>query len=181
MVPNQYWVPGMFSNMPLMGKYYVDYSVEFIPPEELGRKHVARWVYELFSDNSGICRFHRKWAETVTDEILEAHYDLDLDYKQRQFDLAHAIYQREHVKAVRWESARIADLIEGFLRQWQRDGLDDPTLNDWITRFEEDKPTAACDFWNKIQRGIAAAFADGAGAIPEMLTPGQAKTLNTGD
>ncbi len=179
MVPNQYWVPGMLSNMPLMGKYYCYYGVDFVPPEALGRKNVERWVYELFSDNSGICRFHRKWAEAVTDEILQAHYALDIDYKQRQFALAHAIYQRERAKAVFWESARIADLIEGFLLQWQRDGLDDPVLNDWIARFAEDKPAAARAFWDAIQRGIAAAFADGADAIPDVLTPGQAGTLKT--
>ena len=32
MVPNQYWVPGMFSPMPMMGKYFVYYGVDFQPP-----------------------------------------------------------------------------------------------------------------------------------------------------
>ena len=31
MVPNQYWVPGMLSPMPMMGKYFVYYGVEFHP------------------------------------------------------------------------------------------------------------------------------------------------------
>jgi glyceraldehyde-3-phosphate dehydrogenase (ferredoxin) len=178
MVPNQYWVPGMFSQMPIMGKYYVHYDVGFLPPYELGRKNVERWVYELFNDNSGICRFHRKWAELVTDEILQAHYDLDVDYKAHQFALAKAIYEREHTKAVPWESARVADLIVGFLAMWQRDGLDDPILKDWLARFEADKLTAAEDFWNEIRRGMADAFAAGAEALPDYLTPGQAGKLN---
>ena len=63
MAPNQYWVPGMLSPMPIMGKYYVQYENKFNSPYELGRKNVERMVYELFNDNSGICRFHRKWAE----------------------------------------------------------------------------------------------------------------------
>ncbi len=82
MVPNQYWVPGMLSPMPMMGKYFVHYGVEFMTPEALGRKNVERMTYELFNENSGICRFHRKWSETITDEILRAHYDgLDVNYK----------------------------------------------------------------------------------------------------
>lgn len=178
MVPNQYWVPGMFSPMPLMGKYYVYYGVDYLPPYELGRKNVERWVYELFSDNTGICRFHRMWAELVTDEILQAHYDLDVNYKAHQFALAKAIYDREHAKAVPWESARVADLIEGFLQMWQRDGLDDPDLRQWLDRFAEDKLAAAHDYWREIRRGMADAFADGAAALPDYLTPGQAGKLD---
>ncbi len=79
MVPNQYWVAGMLSPMPMMGKYYVYYEGKFMPPYELGRKNVERMTYELFNDNSGICRFHRKWAESITDEILCAHYGLDCE------------------------------------------------------------------------------------------------------
>ncbi len=100
MVPNQYWVPGMLSPMPMMGKYFVYYGVEFVAPEALGRKNVERMTYELFNDNSGICRFHRKWSETITDEILRAHYGLDVDYKEHQFELAREIYEREAPKIV---------------------------------------------------------------------------------
>jgi len=177
MVPNQYWVPGMFSPMPLMGKYYVYYGVEYLPPAELGRRNVERMVYELFSDNSGICRFHRKWAEVITDEILAAHYGLDVDYKAHQFALARAIYEREAPKAVPWPSERVADLIMGFLEQWERDGLQDADHAAWLARFREDKLGAARDFWSEIRRGIDAAFAAGPEAIPDMLTPGQAGTL----
>ena len=115
MVPNQYWVPGMGSPMPIMGKYYVYYGPEFLSPEELGRKNVERMVYELFSDNTGICRFHRKWSESITDEILRAHYALPVDYKAHQFKLAEAINARESDKSVPWESERIADLLLEFL------------------------------------------------------------------
>lgn len=178
MVPNQYWVPGMFSPMPLMGKYYVYYGVEFVPPYELGRKNVERMVYELFSDNTGICRFHRKWSEVITDEILAAHYGLDVNYKAHQFELARHIFQQEKEKAVPWQSARIADLMLGFLEQWQRDGLQDPALLDWLGRFREDKDAAALAFWHEIRRGIEDAFAAGPDAVPDYLSPGQAGTIN---
>jgi glyceraldehyde-3-phosphate dehydrogenase (ferredoxin) len=173
MVPNQYWVPGMFSPMPLMGKYYVYYGSEFVPPYELGRKNVERMTYELFNDNTGICRFHRQWAESLTDEILMAHYALDVDYKAHQFALAKAVHEREAAKGVPWESERMADLLLGFLENWRANGLRDATLDLWLERFQSDKKAAALEFWLEIYRGQAEAFARGPQAIPDMLTPGQ--------
>lgn len=176
MVPNQYWVAGMFSPMPMMGKYYVYYEGKFMPPYELGRKNVERMTYELFTDNSGICRFHRKWSETITDEILAAHYNLHVNYKEHQFELAQEIHKSESPKSVPWESAQVADLIFTFLEQWEQFGLKDAELIDWLARFRENPSTAAKAWWKEVFRGAADAFADGAEAIPDMLTPGQAKS-----
>jgi glyceraldehyde-3-phosphate dehydrogenase (ferredoxin) len=173
MAPNQYWVPGMLSPMPMMGKYFVYYGVDFLPPFELGRKNVERMTYELFNENSGICRFHRKWSELITDEILSAHYDLAIDYKAHQFDLSKEVFTREGPKAVPWESERVIDLVFGYLEQWEKDGLKDPALDEWLARFRADKFAAAQAYWREIRRGIEAGFAAGADAIPAQLTPGQ--------
>jgi len=175
MVPNQYWVPGMLSPMPLMGKYFVYYGVDFLPPEELGRKNVERMTYELFNENSGICRFHRKWAETITDEILRAHYDLKVDYKAHQYALARAIHGREANKSVPWESARLADMLQGYLEQWQCTGLKHPALEEWIERFKTDKVGAARAYWEAIRTGQEKAFAEGPAVVPEQYTPAQEK------
>ena len=173
MVPNQYWVPGMLSPMPMMGKYFVHYGVEFLPPEQLGRKNVERMVYELFNENSGICRFHRKWSEFITDEILKAHYGLDVDYKAHQFKLSAEIYQREAPKISYWESERVIDMVMGYLAQWEADGLKSPELVDWLARFRADKVTAAREYWLAMRAGIRAGYEAGADAIPNSLTPGQ--------
>ncbi len=175
MVPNQYWVAGMLSPMPMMGKYYVYYEGKFMPPYELGRKNVERMTYELFSDNSGICRFHRKWAESITDEILCAHYGLDVNYKHHQFELAKSIHTDESPKSVYWESSRVADLIFSGLEQWELYGLKDPILLDWLARFREDRSAAALAWWKEVLRGIQDAFIDGADKIADVLTPGQVK------
>ncbi len=175
MVPNQYWVSGMLSPMPMMGKYYVYYEGKFMPPYQLGRKNVERMVYEFFTDNSGICRFHRKWAETITDEIIKAHYDLDVNYKEHHFKHARRIHQSESLKSIPWESERVADLVLTFLEQWERFGLKDEQLQLWLDRFHMDKASAALDWWKEVYRGIQDAFQDGPEAIPEMLTPAQAK------
>jgi glyceraldehyde-3-phosphate dehydrogenase (ferredoxin) len=173
MVPNQYWVPGMLSPMPMMGKYFVHYGVEFLAPEALGRKNVERMTYELFNENSGICRFHRKWSELITDEILQAHYGLTVDYKAHQFNLSREIYEREAPKITFWESERVIDMVMGYLVQWEVDGLKDPELLRWLARFREDKKAAAREYWQAVRNGIKEAFAAGADAIPNSFTPGQ--------
>lgn len=178
MTPNQYWVPGMLSPMPMMGKYFVYYGVDYQPPRILGRKSVERMVYELFSENSGVCRFHRKWVEAIIDEIISAHYDFKIDYKAHQYELAQAIYQREGKATGFWENERIVDIVWQYLEKWKREGLVDESLSDWVRRFREDKWLAARAYWEEIRQGIEEAFSNGAMAIPDVSAPFQAARLD---
>ncbi|WP_298010375.1 aldehyde ferredoxin oxidoreductase N-terminal domain-containing protein, partial [Anaerolinea sp.] len=178
MTINQYWVPGMLSPMPMMGKYFVYYGVEYLPPRELGKKCVHRMVYEFFSENSGVCRFHRKWVEAIVDEIITAHYDLDIDYTKHQFNLCKDIHDHESPSVVFWESERNIDLIWKFLEDWKLRGLNDPSLEDWINRFRNDKYRAAREFWEEIREGIEEAFEAGADQIPEVAPPYKAAKLD---
>jgi glyceraldehyde-3-phosphate dehydrogenase (ferredoxin) len=161
MAPNQYWTPGMFAPMPLMGKYFSYYENKFLPPRALGRKNVERFVYELYSENSGSCRFHRKWVEALIDDIILAHFDLDFDYWAVNFNLARAMHQRESAASVPWESERVIDIIHGFLEKWQRDGLEQPELTEWIARFRADKWQAGRAFWQEMYDGMTEAFEQG--------------------
>jgi glyceraldehyde-3-phosphate dehydrogenase (ferredoxin) len=178
MVPNQYWVPGMLSPMPMMGKYFVYYGLEFLPPRELGRKCVERMVYELFSENSGVCRFHRKWAEAIVDDVISCHYDFEVDYKTHQFDLAYQIYRHDGAGVMPWESERTIDVIWQYLEMWDRFGLDDEDLREWVARFRSEKWTAGRAYWEELSAGIAEAFQAGPEAIPEIVSPYQAAKMD---
>jgi glyceraldehyde-3-phosphate dehydrogenase (ferredoxin) len=138
-------------------------------------------VYELFSENSGACRFHRKWVEAIVDDIIRAHYDIDVDYEAHQFALAEQIYQYQGDDSTFWESERVVDIIHQYLERWGEIGLDDPELDRWIARFRADKWSAARAYWNEIAVGIREAFAAGAEAVPRQLSPHQAAALADGD
>ncbi len=166
MVPNQYWTPGMFAPMPLMGKYFSYYENKFIEPRALGRKNVERFVYELYSENSGACRFHRKWLEDIVDQIVLSHFELNFDYWGDNFKLAKAIHDHQSKPSVFWESERVVDILHGFLEKWGRDGLRDPDLLAWLDRFRADKWQAARDFWQAMYEGMAEAFATGMAEPP---------------
>ncbi len=43
MVPNQYWVPGMLAPMPMMGKYFVYYGLDFLPRASWARSVWSVW------------------------------------------------------------------------------------------------------------------------------------------
>jgi glyceraldehyde-3-phosphate dehydrogenase (ferredoxin) len=161
MVPNQYWVPGMFSPMPLMGKYFSFYGVEFYPPYALGRKNVERFVYELYSENSGSCRFHRKWVEDIIDDIILSHFDLSFDYWDTNFRLAKEIHEYQSASSIPWESERVADIIQQYLEKWARLGLKDPVLAEWVDKFRADKKKAAREYWQLMYDGMADAFREG--------------------
>jgi glyceraldehyde-3-phosphate dehydrogenase (ferredoxin) len=161
MVPNQYWTPGMLAPMPLMGKYFSYYENKFLPPRALGRKNVERFVYELYSENSGSCRFHRKWVEDIVDEIITSHFDLDLHYWNDNFKLASGIHAHQSAQSVFWESERVVDIVHGFLEKWEREGLREPELLAWLERFRADKWQAARDFWQAMYDGMAETFAEG--------------------
>ncbi len=162
MVPNQYWTPGMFAPMPIMGKYFSYYENKFLPPEALGRKNVERFVYELYSENSGSCRFHRKWVEDIIDDIIVAHFELPhLDYWGDNVRLARAIHDHQSPTSMPWESERVVDIIAGFLEKWAREGLVDEALTAWIERFRADKWQAAHDYWQAMYDGMAAALSQG--------------------
>ena len=178
MTPNQYWVPGMLSPMPMMGKYFVYYGLDYLPPRTLGKRCVERMVYELYSENSGVCRFHRKWVEAIVDEIIEAHYAFPIDYKAHQFELARKIYEQEGEGVLPWESERTIDLVWKYLEKWEATGLEDASLHEWLGRFRDDKWTAALVYWQEVRGGIAEAFAAGAAAIPNVSAPYQAAKLD---
>ena len=161
MVPNQYWTAGVFSPMPLMGKYFNFYGLEFIEPYQLGRKNVERFVYELYSENSGACRFHRKWVEDIIDEITSSHFELDINFWWTNFELAKSIHLFQSDLSTFWESERVVDIISEYLKKWRENGLVNPDLDKWIAAFDANKWEGARAFWNDMYRGMVDAFTEG--------------------
>ncbi len=153
MVPNQYWTPGVLSPMSIMGKYYMHYGKDFMPPRELGRFGAGRLRGELIMDNLGCCRFHRAWAEEMLPDIMGSLFDLRDEYLQNNRITASRISSRN--SSIYWESKRNIDYIDTFLKR-QRDveGNSDPELLKWIDRFAGDREEAALSYWYEVHKGI---------------------------
>lgn len=153
MVPNQYWTPGVLSPMAIMGKYFMYYGNDFLPPRELGRQNAKRLKGELILDNMGMCRFHRQWAEEMLPEVIESLYGLQEEFLKKISRTAARINSRN--SSVFWESERCFDFIHTFLkRKREVDGVKDPELDKWIEAFDKNRHDAALDFWYEIHKGI---------------------------
>ncbi len=195
MVPNQYFVPGMASPMPIMGKYYVFYGANVLTPQELGSRNVERMMYELFNDNIGMCRFHRQWGESLMGEIAKGMLALDVDFKQHHFELARQINALETAKSVPWETERMADMFANYIRWLDENGTSVDKLATWV-QHDPLRPEAASSsqgaaanlcpvqakelalsFWQAIKQSQETTFAAGPDAIATARTPAQQRAL----
>jgi len=159
MVPNQYWTIGVLSPMPIMGKYYNHYGQDFVSPKKLGEINATRFKQELILDNMGVCRFHRSWAEEMVPEILEYLYGDSENFLQKVSATASRINGRN--SSIFWESERSIDYAYTFLkRKKEIDKIDDPELNRWLKMFEEDKKSAAFEYWYEIHKGITSSLSE---------------------
>ncbi len=152
MVPNQYWTPGVLSPMGIMGKYYNDYGKDFIPPRELGRKNAQRMIKELMLDNTGICRFHRTWAEDIMPEIIDKLFGHKEKFLRTISITASRINSRN--ASVFWESKRNIEYVHTFLKKQLNAGDVNPELKKWVAMFDKDQDEAALNFWYDIHKGI---------------------------
>ncbi len=152
MVPNQYWVPGVLSPMPIMGKYYMYYGKDFMDPRKLGHENADRMVKELLLDNMGICRFHRSWAEEMVADIVGKLYNKKDEYIQATKGIASWINSRNASSF--WESERNMDLIHTFIKNKFAEKSDVLELNYWYERFNVNKKEAAFEYWYEIHKGI---------------------------
>lgn len=153
MVPNQYWVPGALAPMTIMGKYYMVYSNDFIPPRELGRKCAERMKKELILDNLGVCRFHRGWAEELLPEVMGSLYGCSEQFLRAIDVLASRLNSSN--SPIFWESERNIDYLHTFMkRKKEIDNDPHPELATWLEKFEQDRIEAAREFWYEILKGI---------------------------
>jgi glyceraldehyde-3-phosphate dehydrogenase (ferredoxin) len=152
-VPNQYWSPGVMSPMAIMGKYYNNYGKDFIPPRELGRENARRMIKELMMDNTGICRFHRAWAEDLMPDIIGSLFGYKEEFLKSLLLTASRLNSRN--SSIFWESERSFDFIYSFLKKKRdEDGVVDTELDSWLQRFETNKKMASLDYWYEIHKGI---------------------------
>mgnify|MGYP001824935116 CR=1 FL=1 len=83
---------------------------------------------------------------------MQSHFGLELDFPAHHRQLAKRLHQ--HGQPVYWESARIEQLIHGYLRDVAEDLHDDRELTDWLRRFDADRHLAARAYWEQLRLGI---------------------------
>ena len=143
MTPNYYWTPGFLLPLPVTGKYWTNYTTTFSEPEEFAKVVATRAIKELEISNTGLCRFHRGWAEKILPKLYElvgAKVDLDQHAKKLYRKIAeYCIKANAKPKLVEGEKAKdvIATLATEFnVEEWNKKFLSnkEDAIKEWISR-----------------------------------------------
>jgi len=154
--PCQYWVPAFFLPIPIQGKFLSDYEVGFKTPHELGKSSADRMIKELYSTNTGICRFHRKWSEKLIEKLVNGLLGLNINYYEHHKQLVRKIrdLNDKGEKPAMWESEKVIDAIQLYYEKLYRADKENKELENWVNKFRNDKWKAAQEYWNEVIRGF---------------------------
>ncbi len=145
--PNFYWTPGMVAPLPILGRYWTLYASVFTDPEEYAVKAADRAIKEAFIDNTGLCRFHRGWAEKYLVKIIKEYYGFDPIEKAKE-TLKKIITYQDMAGALPtfWDSKKIFDYMAHGAREFG--------IEEWAKKFDEDKYKAAKEWWIRFNKKI---------------------------
>jgi glyceraldehyde-3-phosphate dehydrogenase (ferredoxin) len=134
-----------------MGKYFEYYGADYLDPFELGKMNVERMIKELYSDNSGICRFHRGWVEKIIEKLVDKLFNVNIDYYAHHKKLAQMINLGN--KPIFWETEKVMDIIQAYLEKVLTGEPNNEELQNLIKKFNKDKVGTAKEYWQKILDG----------------------------
>lgn len=144
MTPAMYWGPGNYMPMPIVGKYLTQYGGTFADPEELAKQAIDRAIKELYSENMGMCRFHRGWSEKHVPRLIEEAYGVSLNFDEHNKQLIRRIVDYDNKAGYTprfWESGRVLDMLTYAAKEFGR--------VDWYEKLKSGGAGAAREYWQK--------------------------------
>jgi len=148
--PNFYWTPGLIAPIAVSGRYWTLYSGVFHDPETYASAALERAVKELYSDDGGFCRFHRKWAEKLAEKLYEKAYGVKINLAEH-YKKTYSKILEYNVKAgaqpTFWDSMKTIDLLATAAEEYSGEG-------EWAKKFKEDKVNAAREWWLRFARKV---------------------------
>jgi len=156
--PNYYWSPGVLAPLAVLGRYWTLYSPVFLNPEEYAAAAIDRAIKEYAVDNSGWCRFHRRWVEKALPKLYRAVHNVVVD----PFENAKKFYRGMIEYQVRagaipkfWDSSRVIEVLGSTACEHDS--------SEWCERFRKDPVGAAREWWLRFLRYVKEFF-----NVPEL-------------
>lgn len=139
--PTMYWAVGNFVPVPIQGKYLTYYQFGFFDPQTLAEECFKKAVYELYSENTGMCRFHRNWATEVIPLLLKKAWDIDIDKSHNEEIIRKMVEydKKAGIKPSFWDSHRVLDIVAYGAKEFGN--------MKWWDEFENDKTNTARKYW----------------------------------
>ena len=155
--PVQYWVPGFYIPLPIQGKFFTHYGMDFHTPVELGRIAAERSIKELYSENTGICRFHRSWSETLVQDLIGSAYGIDIDYFTHCQKILQGMLNYDKLAGVvpkYWETARTKDVIGAYIKETISVFGENEKSKLWAEKYSKDPEKASREYWQDLLEGV---------------------------
>ena len=147
LTPAMYWGPGNIAPIPIIGKYLTYYHGIFVEPEALAEKAIGRAIKELYSEEGGLCRFHRGWAEKILPKLYYEAFGVEVDFDLHSKKLLQKIIEYDKkagYKPVFWESRKVLDY---FILSAQEYGAEQ-----WYEKLKKEGVKAAKEYWLRFLR-----------------------------
>ena len=142
MTPNLYWTMGFLLPIFVTGKYWTEYSMIFVEPEDMAELVFERAMQELAVSNSGFCRFHRKYLECVLEDFYAFLGITDL------YDRCQKIYGKLMFYSIKslavpkpLESEKAVDLFYSLAEEYRN--------TKWLEKFERDRDGAYFEWYRR--------------------------------
>lgn len=140
--PNFYWTPGMVAPLPVLGRYWTLYKGVFTEPEDFAKNSFERAIREMWIDNSGMCRFHREWAEAIYEKLYELRGVKDAE--KRHVEIYRLIVKYQDLAGATpsyWDSRKIIDFLEKAANDYGNE--------QWASKFTLNRDKAAREWWTR--------------------------------
>ncbi len=147
LTPAMYWGPGNIAPLPIIGKYLTYYHGIFLEPEDLASLALNRAVKELYSEEGGLCRFHRGWAEKILPKLYYEAYGVEVDFDIHGKKLLQKIVEYDKkagYKPVFWESRKVIDYLTLAAKEYGAE--------QWYEKLKREGVEAAKEFWLRFLR-----------------------------
>ncbi|RLF17273.1 MAG: glyceraldehyde-3-phosphate:ferredoxin oxidoreductase [Thermoprotei archaeon] len=149
--PCQYWDPAFLVPLPFQGTFFTRYHAPFTEPEEFAQMCMERTLREMmFSENMGLCRFHRGWGEKLANILLNEAYKVSVDLVEHGKKVLSKVIEydvKAGAKPVFWEGERVVDIFWTFVKEEAKAGNE--KAKEWLDKYGEDKHSAAKDYWKR--------------------------------
>ncbi len=155
--PCQYWVPGFYLPVTIQGKFLTYYDKDFHEPMNLARISMEHAVHEMFQENTGVCRFHRKWSDALIPKLIKAGYGVDVDYakhcklllvRMNEYDI------KAQAQPTFWETQRTKDVIHNYIKEVVSVFGASKESQKWLDFFDRTPEKAARAYWEALFLGV---------------------------
>jgi len=151
--PNMYFVPGFLIPLPIQGKFHTYYGKDYFNPKELAEKSTIRAIKELYSEEGGVCRFHRGWSEVLVPKFAK-EYGITQDFYEYSKDLFKKIMKYNKLaktEPIFYETKLTKEFIYEFIKSKAKESDE---ASKWMKKFDNDFEKTIKEYYEELKKGI---------------------------